>query len=170
MSEMLTDRWFIAQLKPQGLRLAQENIARQGFQSFCPKRTESVIRGSKRSTKLLPLFPGYLFVRVETKQSPWTSLNATRGISRMILADPRAPRALPEPFMAGLLARCDAAGMIGTPPDISVGDRIRILSGPFSDMVSRIETLEPDARVSILLSFMGREVRTTIPAQDIEKL
>lgn len=170
MVDVPADNWFVAQLKPQGLRRAEENLARQGIQSFCPKRLEGTISGGKRVSKHRPLFPGYLFVRVDAERPVWTSLNATRGISRMILTDIRNPRPLPEPFMAGLMARCDLAGVIGSPPELSAGDTIRILSGPFADTVARIETLEDDARIQLLLSLMGREVRTSAAASQVEKL
>lgn len=170
MSNMPTEKWFVAQLRPQGLLRAQENLGRQAVQSFCPKRPENLMRGGKQRMKLSPLFPGYLFVRVDTESPSWTALNATRGISRIILSDPRAPRALPAPFMAGLLARCDAQGVISAPSDMRPGDRIRILAGPFAETIAQIETLETDDRVSILLSLMGREVRTFIVTRQVEKL
>ena len=42
--------------------------------------------------------------------------------------------------MAGLKARCDADGLL-LPPTLKIGDRIRILSGPFADLVTTIESL-----------------------------
>lgn len=170
MVEANSENWFVAQLKPQGLRRAEENLTRQGFSSFCPKRLESVIRSGKRLSKEAPLFPGYLFVRFAPESHGWTAVNATRGISRLILTDVRKPTALPSTFMAGLLARCDARGMITPPPDLKTGDTIRILSGPFADTVAKIESLADGERIRILMDLLGRETRMSVPKDSVEKL
>lgn len=168
--ELEAENWFVAQLKPQGLRRAEENLARQGFLSFCPKRQESLVRGGRRLTRDAPLFPGYLFVHFDPAVSGWSSINATRGVTRLILSDIRRPTPLPEPFMAGLIARCDARGRIGAPQDLKVGDRIRVISGPFADTVARIETLEEGERLGILMDLMGRETRISLAGDRVEKL
>lgn len=54
--------WFAAQLKPNGLKRAEENLTRQGFETFCPKRLEGRLQGGQYRPRERPLFPGYLFV------------------------------------------------------------------------------------------------------------
>lgn len=152
------------------MRRAEENLARQGFASFCPKRPESVIRSGKRLTRDAPLFPGYLFVQFDPTQGGWTAINATRGITRLILGDIRKPAPLPTTFMAGLMARCDSGGLIGAPPDLAAGDTIRILAGPFADTIARIETLQDGERIQILMDLMGRDARISVAKGNVEKL
>jgi transcriptional antiterminator RfaH len=162
--------WFVVQLKPHGLKRAEENLMRQGFESFCPKRTETVLRNGSRKQKQAPLFPGYLFVAFDPGSSGWTSLHATRGVARLIVADIRKPTPLPAAFMAGLMARCDDQGLLGAPSDLNQGDRIRVLSGPFADTVASIETLEDHDRIRILMDIMGRQTPILVPTNQIEKL
>ena len=170
MTEKSSENWFVTQLRPQGLRRAEENLARQGFESFCPKRLETVVKQGKRLAQQKPLFPGYLFVQFDPKSNGWTAINSTRGISRLILADIRKPTPLPSQFMAGLMARCDALGVVTAPPDLEVGDTIRVLSGPFAETVARIETLADDDRIRILMDLMGRETRISVSKSRVEKL
>ena len=40
-------RWFAGQLKPNGLSLAELNLARQGIESFCPWMIETKRRDGK---------------------------------------------------------------------------------------------------------------------------
>lgn len=162
--------WLVAQLKPQGLKRAEENLTRQGFESFCPKRLESRVEGGRRLSKTLPLFPGYLFVLFDPSAQGWTAINATRGVSRLLLVDPRKPTPLPAEFMAGLMARCDVFGVIGAPPDLDVGDTIRVVSGAFAATIARIETLEDGERLQILMDLMGRKSRVSVARHSVEKL
>ena len=68
------------------------------------------------------------------------------------------------------IARCDASGLLSTGDDLAVGDRIRVLSGPFADLVTTIETVPDAERIGILIDLMGRKVRTSVPRNHIERL
>ncbi|MHA6326434.1 transcription termination/antitermination protein NusG [Roseivivax sp. CAU 1753] len=162
--------WFAAQLKPNGLGIAERNLTRQGFAHFMPKRLENVRRGDKMLNQARPLFPGYIFVRFDPASSQWRALNATRGLTRIIVNDPRNPRPLPEDFIAGMRARCDSDGLMTTAPAFQEGDRVRVVSGPMAELVSRIEQLESEDRVQLLTAFMGQETRVSVATHFLEKL
>lgn len=165
-----SSEWFVAQLRPQGLIRAQEHLHRQGFETFAPAMLVTTLRaGIARQTRK-QLFAGYLFVSFDPATTGWSAINGTRGIARLILTDPRRPLPLPDALMAGLMARCDASGLIAPEAGLRVGDRIRVLSGPFADLVTTIETLPAPARIGVLIELMGRKVRTTLPHDQIEKL
>ncbi len=167
---MNSDNWFVAQLKPNGLGTALRNLKRQGFDTFSPARIETIrVRNTPKSIPR-PLFPGYLFVRFDPDEYGWQSINATLGISRLILNDIRHPSPLPHEFMAGLKARCDSAGQLTPPEDVKIGDQIRVLSGPFVDLVTTVDQLDKDQRIQVLIELMGRAVRTSIPRGRIEIL
>lgn len=162
--------WFVVQLKPQGLKRAEENLARQGFDSFCPKRVEASLRAGRRIERPVPLFPGYLFVAFDPGSRGWTGIHSTRGIARLIVTDIRKPTPLPSSFMAGLMARCDDQGFLGVPSDLAEGDRIRLLSGPFADTVASIEKLQDGDRIRILMDLMGRQTPISVAMSQVEKL
>ena len=162
--------WFVAQLRPQGLTRAITHLHRQGFETFAPELAATSTRAGARRQTRKPLFPGYLFVSFDPLARGWTAINATRGIARLILNDPRRPAPLPADLMAGLMARCDSTGLLLPPADLQVGDRIRVLAGPFADLVTQIETLPDQERIGVLIDLMGRKVRTSLPREQIEKL
>jgi transcriptional antiterminator RfaH len=146
------------------------NLDRQSFQSFSPSRMETVQQRNKAKSVSRPLFPGYLFVQFDPTRNGWQAINSTRGISRVILGNIRRPTPLPAHFMAGLMARCNMHDILMAPQDLQAGDRIRILSGPFADIVTKIEQVDDGDRLGILIDLMGREVRTSIPQSIAEKL
>ena len=170
MTTLGSENWFVAQLKPQGLRMAIQNLDRQGFTHFCPRRLETTIKQGKASAAEKPLFPGYVFVQFDPAETGWTSINGTRGISRLIITDIRKPKPLPSNFMSGLMARCDSFGVVTAPPDLAVGDTIRVLSGPFAEAVARIEQFTDDERLQILMDLMGQKTRVSVPKAKVEKL
>lgn len=170
MKDRDDSQWFVAQLRPQGLVRAQTYLHRQGFETFAPDILVTTARaGAARETRK-PLFPGYLFVSFDPDISKWSVINSTRGIAKLMLSDPRRPQPLPSTLMTGLRQRCDASGLLTSQMDLSVDDRIRVLSGPFADLVTTIETLPSAARIGILIDLMGRKVRTTLSSDQILKI
>lgn len=170
MNTFSTENWFVAQLKPQGMRQAKQNLARQGFKHFCPTRRESVLRSGKAVSRDVPLFPGYLFVQFDPNEPGWTSINATRGVSRLLLSTSRPTSPLPSQFMAGLMARCDELGAIVANPNLALGDTIRIVSGPFAETIGKIERVTDNERVQILMELMGQTTRVLVRKSHLEKL
>ena len=162
--------WFVAQLRPQGLMRAQTHLKRQGFESFCPQFLTTTRRAGLQRQAQKPLFPGYIFVSFDPATPGWSAINSTRGISRLILNDPRQPQPVPERLMAGLRARCAENGLLSEQDDLEIGDRIRVLSGPFADLVTTIETLSGPERIGVLLDLMGRKVKTSLLRNQIERL
>ena len=98
------------------------------------------------------------------------AINSTRGIARLIIGNSRFPNPLPEQLMAGLRARCDASGCLLPPSNLKPTDRIRILSGPFADYVTDIESMENEDRLRVLIEVLGRKVRTELSRSIVEKL
>lgn len=162
MTEIHGLRWFAAQLKPNGLHQAERSLTRQGFEIFCPWMIETQRRNGRLQDLRRPLFPGYLFVRLDPEAGLWQAVNATRGLTRLVQTDPRVPTPLPDGLIAGLRARCTEAGQLQTDPDLVPGDRVRVVAGPFMDLVARIETIGSDARIRVLFDLMNRKVVTDL--------
>ena len=170
MTQTSDTAWFAAQLRPQGLSRAQAHLHRQGFATFAPEILSPTLRAGVLRQARKPLFAGYLFVSFNPTVPGWSAINGTRGIARLIASDPSRPQPLPDKLMAGLLARCDASGLMFSDVDLSVGDHIRVLAGPFANLVTTIETLPGPKRIGVLIDLMGRQVRTTLSQDQIEKL
>jgi transcriptional antiterminator RfaH len=161
--------WFIIQLRPQGLKRAIDHLRRQDFRTFAPEIENTTTRaGSLRQTRK-PLFPGYLFVSFDPANQGWVAINSTRGVSRLILDRPFSPSPLPQQVIAGIMARCDTSGLLLPPASLEVGDKIRVLAGPFADLVTTIEMLPDQERIGVLIDLMGQKIRTSLPRHQVEK-
>lgn len=155
-------KWFLAQLRPNGLALAERNLLRQGFRIFNPRQTRTRRRGDRFVTENCPLFPGYLFVGFDPLQGGWRAINSTYGVARLVSFGGQ-PRPVPEGLIDGLSARTDAR----TQRLLEPGDRVRIAAGAFADFVATVDSLAPDQRVWVLLDIMGRETRVAVGSGDL---
>ena len=99
--------WYLLSIKPNACKLAEENLARQGFGVFSPKLSSTKKKGSRFLNHLQPLFPGYLFAEVSKSSPEIKVLNYTRGVNKIIsFTDRYYP--LKDSFLEKLRLHCDA--------------------------------------------------------------
>ena len=161
--------WFLAQLKPNNYRIAERNLQRQAFRTFLPFQQQTLRRHGKFKLTLKPLFPGYLFVAVDSASGGWRAINSTYGVTKLVNfgGDP-AP--VPADLVSELMSRCDGEGKLLSPRRLTPGDSITPTSGPFADFAAKVERIEPDQRVWVLLDLMGRKTRLAVDANIVRQL
>lgn len=160
--------WYLAQLKPNSHRIAERNLARQGFEFFLPMAQETRRQRGRFVERVTPLFPGYIFISFDPAERGWRAVNSTQGISRIVSigADPAA---VPNALVDALKARCDSSGLLQPLAEIAPGDEVRVTSGPFADFVAQVEAISPDQRVFLLIDLMGQKTRISVPREGVRE-
>jgi transcriptional antiterminator RfaH len=160
-------QWYLIQFKPNSHRLAKRNLQRQGFETFLPLHGVARRTKSRFITDLRPLFPGYMFVGIDKSSTPWSKINSTLGVSRLVTFD-GTPKPLPSQLISILMRRCDEEGKILPPAALNPGDNVEILIGPFAHFVATVETIDAQQRAWILMDFMGQSTRIQIAPNQIQ--
>lgn len=160
-------RWYVAQLRPNQQHIATRNLMRQGFEAFMPEiiRDVKTVRGfvqKKRS-----LFPGYLFVAVQSGEARWYNISSTRGVCRLVSFGGRLPAPVPADLIASLRERTDPDGLLMPEPRLERGQSVLVTRGPFSDFLATVERNEDDARVWLLLDLLGQQTRVELPRDHV---
>src|SRR5215471_12665928 len=150
------DRWYLAHSRPNNERKAEFNLNAQGFVTFLPQIEKTIRHARRLKTVRRPLFPRYLFVRLDIARDRWLSVNGTVGVARLFTQDGR-PVAVPVGIVEGVLARTDG-GVTRLDDELAKGQVVRILSGPFADLTATLARLDEGRRVEVLLQIMGTSV------------
>jgi len=166
---MSVKSWFLLQYKPNSHRVALRNLQRQGFETFLPTKDTSKRKSSKFVQQPKPLFPGYMFVAFERDRGSWRQIKSTIGVSRLVSFDGQ-PRELPMDLVSGLILRCDATGKILPPTQLSAGDKVQVLSGPFANFIATVENIDERHRIWVLMDFMGRGTRMQVQLKQLKNL
>lgn len=161
MTKGLAQFWGAVQTQANREALAEAQLTRQGFECWCPLIPSKVRTGQKYTLKLKPLFPGYLFVRIDLA-ARWSVIESTIGVSRIVKSG-SAPSALPCGFVEELRERADELGSAWFNEKLSEGDTVRLVSGAFDNWVGRVMSLPDRDRVTLLLQMVGRDVPVTVP-------
>lgn len=155
-------RWYLVHTQPRREFIAQDHLARQGYEVFLPSAWKTVRHARKLSTVKAAYFPGYLFVRFDTGTVRWRPIDGTRGVLRLVKAG-NEPLAAPEGLVEALIDATDQDGIVRFEAQLKAGDGVRITSGPFADHFARVERLKGEERVQVLLALMHGTVRLDVP-------
>ena len=159
--------WYLIQFKPNSYRLAERNLHRQGFETFLPMQKITRRKAARFVSDLKPLFPGYMFVSINSELAPWRTINSTIGVSRLVSFEGK-PKPLPLQLISGLMLRCDASSTLLPPKTLSEGDSVEMLTGPFANFVATVDTIDPEQRIWVLLDFMGQKTRMQVTADQLQ--
>jgi transcriptional antiterminator RfaH len=162
-------RWYAVHTHAQAEERASTHLARQGFEAWLPRHRRRIRHARRAADVLRPLFPRYLFVRLDLAGEPWRQVLSTVGVAAVIGAEGR-PSPVPEPVIEGLMAQADGAGVIDLGPahPFRPGDRLRFARGALKDVEAILLAPTDERRVAVLLRLLGRELRLSVPATDLE--
>lgn len=154
-----------------------ETMDMQGkiFQVVVPTEEVVEIREGKRIPKRARLYPGYIMVQMEMDDESWYVVRNTPGVTGFVSSDDeREGRPKPvalEPWeVEDILHQIESE----TPkPRIGYtkGQSVRITDGPFADFIGTVDDVDTDkGKVSVLVSFFGRETPVELDFLQVEKL
>ena len=154
--------WFAVNTQPHQEDRAEINLKRQGYDAYLPVRRKTRRHARRVDVVRAALFPSYIFVNLDTEQQGWSAINSTFGVRRLISQNGR-PAALPDGFVENLQDMVDEDGFIVENVEkFKVGDKLKILSGPFADTIGTLLNLPDRDRIAMLLSVLGRDVQVLV--------
>ena len=158
--------WYPVRTRPQSEYLAADALERNGHELFFPRvRTPRQRIGQRDS----PLFPGYLFVRLDQGGHGPPPIGHVAGVVGWVQFDGVVPT-VPDEVMAELGRRLSAMENEGGYwRRYRLGEKVVINSGPMETMAEVLEEPKsPESRVRVLLDFMGQLVTAHVPWQDLQ--
>lgn len=143
-------------------------LENQGFRVFLPKVKTTTRRARRWQTTSVPLFPRYMFVRLDLERDRWRSVNGTIGVSKMVMQGDR-PLPAPAGVVEAFLDHADNDGLLRyeQETDLMVGKAVEIMTGPLAAQMGQIVKLDSSERVHVLLQMLGATRRVIVSGEDI---
>ena len=163
MIGQMDQKWFVVQTQVNAEAKAARNLLQQGLDIYLPRYLKRRSHARKIERIAAPLFPRYMFVRIDIAAQRWRSIQSTFGVSHLLFNGDE-PAAVRNEIVERLKEREGSDGLIQLDrrDAFAVGDKVRVLAGAFTDSLGLFEGLADRDRVAILLDFLGRKVRVSI--------
>ena len=160
-------RWYAAYTYAQHEKRVAEQFTERALENFLPQY-ESVRRWKDRRVRLqLPLFPGYVFVRLALRDR--LRVLETPSVVRLVGFNGR-PTALPDKEIEALRT-CVAARLAAEPHAcLTVGQRVRIKTGPLAELEGVLIRRKNTFRVVLSLDLIARSAAVEVDGADVERI
>jgi len=161
----MSSKWYVARTEPRAEFIAAKELELDGHDVFFPLISDIHPRPGHAE---VPLFPGYLLLRLDSEAQGWPSFSARHRVTGLVKYDNDVP-CLPDAdieAIKGLLETIRKQG--GAVQTFSTGEHVRVVSGALQGFGEVIDGGQsPQARAKVLLQFMGRKVQVQVPWKNL---
>ena len=150
-------------------RIEYMNMADKIFRVEVPQKTITQIKGGRKFEKEEKIFPGYVLVEMIMDEDSWYVVRHTAGVSKFV-GSAKKPIPAKESEIKRIIQRSTTQTQ-KIEMDVKVGEKVRIISGPFAEFVGDITEVYPDkAKLRAMVSIFGRETPVELEYKQIQKL
>lgn len=150
-------------------RIEYMNMGEKIFRVEVPQKTVTQVKGGKKSEKEEKIFPGYVLVEMIMDDDSWYVVRHTAGVTKFV-GSAKRPIPAKDSEIKKIIHRAQTQ-VQKVQLDVKAGDKVRIISGPFSDFVGDITEVYPDkSKLRANVSIFGRETPVELEYKQIQKL
>jgi transcriptional antiterminator NusG len=138
------------------------------FDVVIPTQEEIEVKDGKRRTVERHVFPGYVLVNMIMTEESWYVVRNTPGVTGFVGMG-NAPTPLRPEEVAQILRRMEAEAP-RVKVTFRVGERVRIVDGPFNDFRGTVAEIDMErSKVRVMVNFFGRETPVELDFLQVEK-
>lgn len=156
--------WFAVLTKPRSEAVAQEHLARQGYDCLFPRVRRMLRTARGLESRVESLFPRYLFLHADPNETSLAAVRSTRGALGLVRFGGE-PTRVPDAVVARIQDRVDVeTGFVRLEaPTLVPGERVRITEGAFSGLEAIFRCRESGDRVRLLFELLGCSREIVLP-------
>ena len=161
--------WYLVYSKPRQELCSLENLERQGFECFLPLIAVEKLRRKVIVVVQEPLFPRYLFIRLDASQEgrSWTPIRSTTGVSRLVTFG-QVPAKVDDQLVEIIRSTVSDASVMQR--HFEPGELVRINDGPFAGLEAVYQMPDGEARVMVLIDILNKKVSLSIEPPSLSKV
>ncbi|MEI6447344.1 MAG: transcription termination/antitermination protein NusG [Actinomycetes bacterium] len=166
-------------LEHRATSLGQKRAIRQ---IVVPTETVQEVKDNQKVAVEKRTMPGYLLIEMDMDDNSWQLVKGTPGVIAIVGEGKGGEDTKPVPLTRGEVDRMlkrDQAGAPGAAAtaaarpaaQYSVGEQVKVISGPLSDFSGEIAEINEDAaKLKVLVSIFGRETPVEVGFDQVKKV
>lgn len=165
--------WVAVETGTGSERTALASARQLDVEVFFPVYKARPVRGVRRT---LPLFEGYLMIRVVRGVTPLGELGRSKGVRRVMRGAGDCHGYVPDAEIRYLKSRCDSEGFVELeseePPAFALREEVVALCGAFEGQIGEFRGIDQtnSRRAMVAFQFMGREAVSSLSRYDLRAL
>lgn len=139
------------------------------YEVLIPTERELTTRAGKRVERDRKVFPGYILVQMAMTDEAYKLVKSTSGVTGFVQSGNK-PVPLEEYEVRRIMTNLETSKEV---PKVSwnKGENVRVIEGPFSDFVGRIEEVITEReKLKVLINIFGRDTPVELEFNSVEKM
>ena len=154
-------------LEHRVVSLGQKRNVRQ---VVVPTETVSEMKDNQKVTVEKRTMPGYVLVNMDLNEDSWGLVKGTPGVTGFVGAQNK-PVPLSQPEVDRMLHTASAAPAPKQKAEFSLGESVKVISGPLSDFDGEIAEINEDqGKLKVLVSIFERQVPVELEFDKVKKI
>jgi len=161
--------WYAIQTIPRHEKKVAIELETKEIQSFLPTISEARQWSDRKRVTVLPLFPGYVFVRLMSEMATKVAVLRTNGVIGFVgVRGVGTP--IPEPEIDAI-RKILAHGLPLSPhPFLNVGERVRVRGGALDGLEGILQAIKGDQSLVISIELIQRSLAVQVSGYKVERV
>ena len=154
------------------MRINSMNMQDNIFRVIVPEQKEIEYKNGVKKEKVKKMFPGYVLVEMVMSDEAWYIVRNTQGVTGFIGSSGKGAKPIPLlPQEVDRILNSMGMSRVDVNKDLAEGKKVKIISGPFKDMVAKIDTIDmKEQKLNVLVDLFGQETSVEVDIGEVETL
>ena len=142
------------------------------FRVVVPEQTEIEFKDGVKKEKVKKMFPGYVLIEMIMNDDDWFIVRNTQGVTGFIGSSGKGAKPIPLlPQEVDKILGNMGMSRIDITKELKEGNKVKIVSGPFKDMIGKIASVDlKEQKLTVLIDLFGQETSVEVELAQIENL
>ncbi|MGO9338919.1 MAG: UpxY family transcription antiterminator [Terracidiphilus sp.] len=159
--------WFAVWTRSRQEKVAAAMLETLGVSHFLPLKSEVRQWSDRKQTVHVPLFSGYLFVRMNPSKDSRLQVLKVPGIAGFV-GNTSGPLPIPDQQIEDIRTVLTRRVECSVLPLLTEGDRVRVIRGPLEGIEGRLLRSNSTSRLLISIEMIHKSLAVTVSRQDVE--
>ena len=140
-------------------RINSMDLGQNIFRVIVPEQKEIEYKDGVKKEKVKKMFPGYVLVEMIMSDEAWFIVRNTQGVTGFIGSSGKGAKPIPLlPQEVDRVLGSMGMSRMDINKDIKQGSKVKIVDGPFKDMVGKIANIDlKQQKLNVLIDLFGQE-------------
>lgn len=142
------------------------------YRVVVPEEKVVEIKNGVKKERIKKMFPGYVLVEMVMSDEAWYIVRNTQGVTGFIGSSGKGAKPIPLlPQEVDKILGSMGMSRIDATKELEPGKKVKILSGPFKDMIGKIESADMKTqKLNLIVDLFGQETSIEVELSDVESI
>jgi len=159
--------WFAVRTRSRQEKVAASALEALGVPNFLPLKSEVHRWSDRKQAVQIPLFSGYLFVRINLARDSRLKVLKTPGVSGLV-GNQSGPLPISDAEIENIRTVLEQVPQCSTYPFLTIGERVRVVRGALLGVEGTLVRSQADFKLVISVELIQQSIAVNIHASDVQ--